>query len=533
MIFFLVTALINAITSIILGFFVYFKNKKADLNKIFALFCLSTAIWSGFYFAGLIFGTAKSIALLFMKALNVAAIFIPATYFHFVIIFLDIYQKKKKLVILGYLISVFLFISGFTSLFVKDIEPNFLIPWYPKVGITYHLFALMFFSFVIYSWYLMFKAVKKATGITKLQIKYVLLGTLIGFIGGSTNFFPVYNIPIPPLGNALIVIYVIFITYAILKHHLMNIRVIATELFTGLIIVTLLIYTVFSPSLQEFLIRGSIFLAVTIFGIFLIRGTLREIESLERVAVQERALRQRAEKLAKEFERLDRAKTQFVLATQHHLRTPLSIVKGYSSMLLEGSYGKLEEKVQKVILGINEAIERLIKLVNEFLDISQLQVGREILKKEETQIEKIIEEIVGELKPVAKEKGIYLKFEAPKDLPKIILDQSKIKTAIFNVIDNGIKYTSQGGVTIKCQFPNEKCLIIVADTGIGLSQEENKTLFTKYFERGKEAEKVYTTGRGIGLYITKNIVEAHQGKIWAESEGKGKGSTFYIELPLE
>ena len=167
------------------------------------------------------------------------------------------------------------------------------------------------------------------------------------------------------------------------------------------------------------------------------------------------------------------------------------------------------------------------------MDISQLQVGREILKKEETQIEKIIEEIVGELKPVAKEKGIYLKFEAPKDLPKIILDQSKIKTAIFNVIDNGIKYTSQGGVTIKCQFPNEKCLIIVADTGIGLSQEENKTLFTKYFERGKEAEKVYTTGRGIGLYITKNIVEAHQGKIWAESEGKGKGSTFYIELPLE
>ena len=92
-------------------------------------------------------------------------------------------------------------------------------------------------------------------------------------------------------------------------------------------------------------------------------------------------MRQRAEKLAKEFERLDRAKSQFILATQHHLRTPLSIIKSYTSMLLEGSYGRVEEKAKKALSGIQESIERLIKLVNEFLDISQLQVGREILKK--------------------------------------------------------------------------------------------------------------------------------------------------------
>ena len=314
----------------------------------------------------------------------------------------------------------------------------------------------------------------------------------------------------------------------------MNIRVIATELFTGLIIVTLLIYTVFTSSFQEFLIRGSVFLIVMIFGIFLIRGTLKEIESLERVAIQEKALRQRSEKLVREFERLDRAKTQFLLATQHHLRTPLSIMKNYASMLLEGTYGKLGEIVKHPLSGIYVSIERLIKVVNEFLDVAQLQLGKGVLKKAKTDmINYLKKEIIEELLPSAKEKGLYLKLEPSKEkIPEIMIDQTKMKTAIYNVVDNGLKYTQKGGVTIKLQIVNGKLQIVVKDTGIGIKKEEIAELFERTFERGKEAEKLYTTGRGIGLYISKNFIEAHQGKIWAESEGKGKGSTFYIELPI-
>ena len=113
-----------------------------------------------------------------------------------------------------------------------------------------------------------------------------------------------------------------------------------------------------------------------------------------------------------------------------------------------------------------------------------------------------------------------------------MIDQTKMKTAIYNVVDNGLKYTQKGGVTIKLQIVNGKLQIVVKDTGIGIKKEEIAELFEKTFERGKEAEKLYTTGRGIGLYISKNFIEAHQGKIWAESEGEGKGSTFYIELPI-
>jgi len=299
--------------------------------------------------------------------------------------------------------------------------------------------------------------------------------------------------------------------------------------------IILLVLPFLMPTTTLRVLTTAIFLLFLIFGYYLIKATHEEAkrrEKAELVAVQERALRKSAEKLAKEFERLDRAKSQFILATQHHLRTPLSIIKGYVSMILEGSYGKVEEKTKKAVSGIQEAIDRLIKLVNEFLDISQLQVGREILKKEEIQIEQLIKEIIEELRPMARERGIYLKFESPRELPKIKLDRGKIKTAIFSIVDNGIKYTEKGGVEIKLEG-NERIKIIVKDTGIGLSSEEFKNLFTGFFERGKEAEKIYTTGRGIGLYIAKNIIEAHQGKIWAESKGKDRGSTFYVELPIK
>jgi len=257
-------------------------------------------------------------------------------------------------------------------------------------------------------------------------------------------------------------------------------------------------------------------------------------DEAERIAIQERALRQRSEKLVREFERLDRAKTQFLLATQHHLRTPLSIMKNYASMLLEGTYGKLGEIVKHPLSGIYVSIERLIKLVNEFLDVAQLQLGKGVLKKAKTDmINYLKKEIIEELLPLAKEKGLYLKLEPSKEkIPEIMIDQTKMKTAIYNVVDNGLKYTQKGGVTIKLQIVNGKLQIVVKDTGIGIKKEEIAELFEKTFERGKEAEKLYTTGRGIGLYISKNFIEAHQGKIWAESEGKGKGSTFYIELPI-
>jgi len=240
-------------------------------------------------------------------------------------------------------------------------------------------------------------------------------------------------------------------------------------------------------------------------------------------------------KAHKELKRLDEVKSQFIMATQHHLRTPLTAMKGYVSMILEGDFGEVSPKTKEKLKGFQSSIERLINLVNEFLDISQIQLGKGILNLKKTKIDDLISEIVEELKPEAQRKNLYFRFEKPSSLPEIKADKEKLREAIFDIVDNAIRYTQRGGVEVKLNINppagGQRLNIIVKDTGIGLEKEEKKRLFGEIFARGKKAKEVYTLGRGIGLFIARNIIEAHRGKVWAESGGRNRGSTFFIEIP--
>jgi len=532
------SGLINAIASTVLGLLVYFRDRKNSLNRSFALFCFSVALWSWAY----IFwpgAQTKASALLAFQALHVGAILVPIAYFRFTIIFLNLYNEKNKQRILkvGYFLVLFFWLFVFTPLYIKDMVPKFSFRFWAEPGILYHFFLLMFFGYASYCWYLLFVNYKKSTGAIRQQIKYVLIGTVIGFLGGSTNYFLWYNIPISPWGNGLVAVYVILIAVAVLRYHLFEIRVVLTELLVGVIALILLIQGVTATTFG-----GKIFgfFLLFLFGIaayFLIKSVLKEIQQREELKIaKERAEKayEVEKKSHEELKKLDEAKSQFVLITQHHLRTPLSIMKGYVSMLLEGSYGKMNEEFIKPLKGFQISTDNLIKLVNEFLDISQLQVGSQILSPQEAQIEDLIQEIIQELKPEADKKRIYLEIEKPTEpLPKVNIDRAKVKAALFNVIDNGMKYTPSGGVKVRFKTTDSKLKIIIQDTGIGMTKEDIDTLFTRFFSRGKEAKKVFATGRGIGLYMAERIIKAHQGRVWAESPGKDKGSTFYIELPIK
>jgi len=305
----------------------------------------------------------------------------------------------------------------------------------------------------------------------------------------------------------------------------------------------------------SFLIEGkisnllviSIFVLVIVYGYFFNKSTEKIIEanfaqrkakeSLEELAERlEDQVKQRTEELRKangELKNLDRAKNQFLLATQHHLRTPLTSIMGYVDLLLGGSYGEQNKKTTEIIGKLRTLTDDLIKIVNEFLDITQFQLGKEVvILKPGIQLEPILEEIIGQLKLEADSKGIYLKLDKPEDICTIKADPIKLKVALHNIIDNAVKYTLKGGVTIDI-IKDDAVIIAVKDTGIGIAPENTKSLFGKTFERGEIAKKTFVTGRGIGLYISSQIIKAHNGKIWAESQGEGKGSTFFIELPLE
>ena len=233
------------------------------------------------------------------------------------------------------------------------------------------------------------------------------------------------------------------------------------------------------------------------------------------------------------IEELTEAKTQFIMATQHHLRTPLTSMIGFLDLLFGETYGKVPAKIKQALLKFESSTKRLIRVVDELLDISQFQLGKEVVSlKPGTDLSPILKEVMEELQFEKEYRHIYLKLQKIGKVPKIKADSEKLKVALFNIVDNAIKYTRKGGVTITLQKAGANLRISVKDTGIGLDSEKAKTLFKSAFVRGKEAKKVHGFGRGIGVYITGHIVKAHHGKIWAESEGEGKGSTFFIELPI-
>jgi signal transduction histidine kinase len=230
---------------------------------------------------------------------------------------------------------------------------------------------------------------------------------------------------------------------------------------------------------------------------------------------------------------LDELKSQFLSFASHQLRAPLTAIEGYTSMLLEGDFGEMTEKVKSSIQTIDGSSKSLVKIVNEFLDVSRIEQGRMKYEFTDFDVEKLAEEVVTELRPNVESKGLSFKFESEPDQSYLINgDSGKIKQVIGNLLDNSIKYTPSGGIEVHVGKKEDKILISISDTGIGIKNEDIPKLFSM-FTRAKEASRTNVSGTGLGLYVAKQMIEANRGKVWVESAGAGKGSTFFIELPAK
>ncbi|MFH1838139.1 MAG: ATP-binding protein [Candidatus Kuenenbacteria bacterium] len=229
---------------------------------------------------------------------------------------------------------------------------------------------------------------------------------------------------------------------------------------------------------------------------------------------------------------INKMKSEFITIAAHQLRTPLTGIKWSLEMIINEEEGKITNKQKKLLVNTYQSNERMIKLVNGLLVVSHLEEGHYIYKLSEIQIENLIQEIIKNFEIQIKSKNIKCVFnKLEKNLPKIKIDAERIKMVLENLIDNAIKYTPQKGKIIISLKENSKEIeILIKDTGIGISKENQERLFTKFF-RSAEALKIETSGSGLGLFIAKNIIEAHKGKIWVESEEKN-GSTFYFTLPI-
>jgi len=230
-----------------------------------------------------------------------------------------------------------------------------------------------------------------------------------------------------------------------------------------------------------------------------------------------------------DLERLNHFKTHLLALTSHQLKTPLGIIRGYAVLLREGFYGEMGTKAKDVLAKMEFAAGDLVSLVDNVIDLRKVEEGRIEYQMAHMDFVKIARQAAEELGHMATSKGLNLSFEGPPGEISIIGDAQKLRHVIQNLVDNAVKYTEQGFVRVKVEEKDGNAVLSVADSGIGIPAGISPFLFEEFVR--DERVKHEIRGTGIGLNIAKNFVEAHKGKIWAESEGEGKGSTFYISIP--
>jgi signal transduction histidine kinase/uncharacterized membrane protein YuzA (DUF378 family) len=233
-----------------------------------------------------------------------------------------------------------------------------------------------------------------------------------------------------------------------------------------------------------------------------------------------------------ELRRLDEAKDEFVSMASHQLRTPLTSVKGYISMVLEGDAGKITAMQRKLLGEAFTSSERMVHLIGDFLNVSRLQTGKFMLEQRQIDLSKIAKQEVDSLQTTAGAHGLTLEFHAPSYFPLLYVDEGKIRQVLMNFIDNAIYYSEEGtAIVVKLVIDGGYAIVQVHDTGIGVPKNEQAHLFTKFF-RATNARKQRPDGTGVGLFLAKKVIVAHGGTMLFESV-EGEGSTFGFRLPIK
>lgn len=232
-----------------------------------------------------------------------------------------------------------------------------------------------------------------------------------------------------------------------------------------------------------------------------------------------------------EVKTASKRKTDFVSSVAHELRTPLTSIKGYAAILLSEKLGKLPDEVRQRLEKINKHSDELAQFVNDLLDISRIESGRAAMTKSPQDLKHIIEESADLLSVLCKEKQIELLLDVPVGLAPVYVDYNQIKRVFINLINNALKFTpAQGRIRVQCQRVTGAIQVDIQDTGCGIPEDSLEKIFEEFYRIDNSINQ-QVKGTGLGLALVKNIIEAHQGKIWVKSK-LGEGATFSFTLPL-
>ena len=527
-----------AIIALLLGIVVYYKN-RGILSKLLLFLSVIFSLWVSLNL--LVWTNPDSRILMFLWSLFgilSSLLFISCIYFVYVYINKKDVSIKLKLVWLALLLPILLFIGkgliNFDIVNCEALENNIYMNYY------YFLGLLSFAWIVIFSIYKYFKTKEKEE---KIQIILLLSGIslfLISFF--ITGYFASLwdNFELEQYGLFGMTFFMAFLAYLIVRFKAFDIKLIGSQaLVVGIVILIGSQFFFIGNNTNRILTAITLVISV-VMGFLIVRSVKKEVALRERIELLagnlERAnsnlkhINIDLDKANNKLKELDQLKTEFVGLATHQIRGPLTAIKGYLSMILEGDYGKISKSIDESLRVIFSSAESLSVVVSDFLNISRIEQGQMKYNMEDCDIRELVVEVIKELKPNTESRGLELKADIPDEPFIVHIDKEKIKQVINNLIDNSSKYTKEGGINVSLQKKdNSKILLAIKDTGVGISKDTLPHLFEK-FSRAKDAFKTNILGTGLGLYVAKKMMEAHKGRVWAESEGEGKGSQFYVEF---
>ncbi len=313
------------------------------------------------------------------------------------------------------------------------------------------------------------------------------------------------NFDFVPYGALFIFPVIVFTAYAIYIVELFHVKNIFAGMFTFFLCIVSLIELVVADTIEQLLLRVAVFLLTIVIGIQLVKNTF-------------------------EIELANEQKSELMSFATHEIRTPITVMRGYASMLLDGDRGVINGEVKDLLQKIMIAGNDVTTLLSEYLDKSKIELGQLEYVPSTFDVGTVVNEVLTIFQIHAEQKGITLtKMVNTNRKYMIHMDRAKFKEIITNVIDNSVKYTPRGSITVTIESRKGYIVVTVSDTGVGIDKEVMPSLF-KEFSRA-DLQKVNILGTGLGLFLAKRFTEEQGGTIWAESEGKDMGSEFYVQFP--
>jgi len=516
--------LASALVSLVIAGIIYLSDKNSLTNKLLSSVIVLAAVWGISIFATILSGSL-SVGNVSFSAVSL----IPAFLILFILSFRNKLDKKKTWLVLSpaVVMAVLVNMPGSISRAIRTDRGYIEVLNY---GYLLWVFDIYFFIYAGILFYLLIRARIEASGIQKVQLKYLIFGFATSLFFGS-----LFNIILPLVGiyqfNNLGPVFILFMSstmaYAATRHYLQEVQVIFSEIWAFMLVFIVLVLLLVRPTVFN------LFLFALILGVcvMFIRSVLSEAKKNEVLIKQKKQLEDDKE----ELKTLDKLKDDFLKMATHELNTPVTVIQGKMSMIFDENLGNFDPNHKEFLEPVFKNSSRLIELIRGILDSLKIDQGEMAVTLIETDLVEVTTKIIEKTKKEAVKKNVEMIFNSPKEeIPPLKVDGLKIQNVIQNLLSNAIKFSPEGGRVITDLGIFDGHLVVsVADSGVGISEEDQRHIFEKFYQakRFDLESPQEQQGTGLGLYISKKFIEMHKGKMWFKSE-EGKGSKFFFALPL-